>query len=94
MVETIEQGKAGLFYLTDSDDRAMFIAAPSEQQAKSLAAQGRLALARGISIHGHTLHNYGRGGRLFVPDPQGMTPEQRQETIDRMKEHLIKHFNQ
>ena len=94
MVETIERGKTGLYYLTDSDDRTIFIAAPSEQQAKALAVQARLALVRGISIHGHTLQEYTRGGRVFVPDPKDMNPEQRQETIDRMKEHLVQYFNQ
>ena len=94
MAETIERGTAGLLYLTDSDEPALFITGTSEPEIKSLAAQARLALSRGIPIHRHTLHNYERGGRVFVPDPQGMTPEQRQETIERMKAHLIKHFNQ
>ena len=94
MAEIIEKGTNGLFYLTDSEERALFITAKSEQEARGLASQARLALTRGISIHGHTLHNYPRGGRVFVPDPQGMTPEQRQETIDRMKIHLVQHFNQ
>jgi len=92
MAETIEQGTAGLFYLTDSDERAIFIAAKTEQDAKNLAAQARLALRRGIGVHGHTLHDYARGGRLLVPDPKDMTPAQRQESIDRMKEHLVKYF--
>lgn len=94
MAETIEQGASGLFYLTDTDERAIFIAAPTEDEAKNLGAQARLALPRGISIHGHTLHDYERGGKVFVPDPKDMTPEQRQECIDRMKEHLATRFGQ
>jgi hypothetical protein len=94
MAETIERGANGLLYLTDSDERALFITGADEPEVKSLATQARLALTRGISIHRHALHTYERGGRLFVPDPQGMTAEQRQETIDRLKQHLITHFNQ
>jgi hypothetical protein len=94
MAEIIQQGTAGLFYLTDPDERAIFIAASSEEEAKNLAAQARLALQRGLNVHGHTLHDYERGGKVFIPDPIDMTPEQRQETIDRMKHHLVTHFSQ
>jgi hypothetical protein len=94
MTEKIEQGAAGLFYLTDSDERAIFIAAPTEDAAKALAAQARLAIPAGLSIHGHTLHDREGGGKLLVPDPINMTPEQRKESIDRMTAHLRQHFSQ
>lgn len=94
MAETIEQGAAGLFYLTDSDERTIFIVAGSAEDAKSLAAQARLAIPRGLNVHGHTLHDYERGGKILVPDPVDMTPEQRQETVDRMKTHLANRFSQ
>jgi hypothetical protein len=93
LVETIEQGTAGLFYLTDSEERAIFIAATTDTDARDLGAQARLALRRGLDVRGHTLHDYQRGGQIFIPDPKDMTRDQRQETIDRMKNHLIARFN-
>lgn len=92
-METIEHGASGLFYVTDSEERAIFIAAPTEAEARNLVAQARLALLRGLNIHNHTLHDYKRGGRLYIPDPIAMTPEQRQETITRMTKHLMERFN-
>jgi hypothetical protein len=93
LVETIEQGTAGLFYLTDSEERTIFIAAASETDARDLGAQALLAMRRGLNVRGHTLHDYQRGGRIFIPNPANMTRDQRQETIDRMKNHLIARFN-
>lgn len=93
-METIEQGTAGLFYVIDSDERAIFIAAATEAEARELAVQARLALPRGLDVRNHKLHNYERGGKLFIPDPASMTPEQRQETITRMTKHLVERFNQ
>lgn len=87
-MEQIEQGIAGLFYLTDSENRTIFLAATSEQEAKQWAILAR----QGRDIPRHTLHDYQRGGQLLIPDPKGMTPEQRQETIDRMQDHLRERF--
>lgn len=93
-METIEQGAAGLFYVTDSEERAIFIAATTEAEARDLAAQARLALSRGLDVRHHKLHDYDRGGKLYIPDPIFMTPEQRQESITRMTKHLMERFKQ
>ena len=92
MVEKIEQGAAGLFYVTDTSERAIFIAAATEQEARDLGRQGRLALARGLDIHGHTLLPY-HDGKVFTPDPKGMSEPQRLETIQRMTQHLKTYFS-
>ena len=89
MVETIELGLHGLYYLTDSDDPGVFIAAGSEGSARELAALARQALEDGTTaVPGHVLNDHASGAKITIPDPNGMTPSQRAEVIDRLTTHM------
>lgn len=88
MVEQIEHGRHGLYYLTDTEEPAIFIAAKSEPDAIGLAVMARRAIPEGADIPGHRLHEHTGGGRVTIPEPEPMTKKQRKETIDRLTKHL------
>ena len=88
MVEKIELGEHGLFYLTDTDDPGVFIAANSESEARELATQAHKALVTGADIPGHAMHDHSSGARITIPKPDGMNADQRRETIDRLTKHM------
>ena len=88
MVEQIELGQHGLYYLTDTETPGVFIAAESATAASELAIMARLALPAGTNIPGHIMHEHDNGARITVPDPHPMTKPQRSETIGRFTKHL------
>ena len=88
MVEQIELGQHGLYYLTDTETAGVFIAAKSATDASELATLARAALPAGTNIPGHIMHDHDNGGRITVPDPYPMTEKQRRETIRRFTKHL------
>ena len=88
MTEVIELGDCGLYYLTDTDQAAIFIVAATEPEARELATMARRALVDGTNIPGHISHDHTTGARIMVPDPNVLTPEQRKETIGRFTKHL------
>jgi hypothetical protein len=91
--EVIIQGAHGLHYLTDTDNRGIFIAAASLAEAERLAAIARKALRepRG-TVPLHEVYDHEKGGRVTVPMPEPLTPEQRMETVLLLQCHLLKHF--
>lgn len=90
--ECIHQGEHGLFYLTDSAERGIFIASASPEDAHDIATIARVALHRGGSIPNHTVHDHVNGGQVVVPDPDDMTPEQCLETVLLLQRHLMVKF--
>jgi hypothetical protein len=88
MVEQIELGQHGLYYLTDTETPGVFIAATSATDASELAVLARRALPVGADIPGHIMHDHDNGARITVPDPHPMTEKQRRETIGRFTKHL------
>src|SRR5689334_14120175 len=90
--ELIKQGEHGLFYLTDSAERSIFIAAVSLDDARYIAAIARDVLQHGGTIPNHTLHDHINGGQVVVPDPDDMTPEQCMETVLLLQRHLMVKF--
>lgn len=90
--EQIKKGESGLFYLTDSADRSIFIAAPSPFEAREFAKIARAVLRRGGVIPNHTLHDHVNGGQVVVPNPEDMTSEQCIETVLLLQRHLMMKF--
>lgn len=86
---TIERGTHGLIYLTDPADAAIFLAAPDVERAEALIDIARRALATGDqTLPMHVIHDHIAGARITVPSPEWMTPEQRNETIQRLQTHI------
>ena len=89
MPEVIERGDHGLFYLIDREERGIFIAASTWQEATELAALARNALVSGRGdVPKHVIHDHVSGTKITVPTPDWMTPEQRQESVARLQKHL------
>jgi hypothetical protein len=88
-MNVLTQGDRGLWYLIDTEQPGLFIAAPDRDQALSIAKDARRCLAfteQGVPLH--TLHDHSCGARLTVPDPHWMTPAQRAETASLLRTHL------
>jgi hypothetical protein len=88
-MNVLTQGDRGLWYLIDTENPGVFIAAPDPDQALSIADEARRCLPIAEdSVPLHTLHDHAGGGRVTVPDEAWMSPPQRVETISFLRKHL------
>jgi len=93
-MNVLEEGSAGLFYLTDTAVPGVFVAAPTPEEAREIAADARIALARpDVPVRLHSMHERDGGHRITIPEPDWMTPDQRGETIERLVRHLRAKFS-
>lgn len=88
----IIQGRHGLFYLTDSEELGLFIAAPSAAQAKHLAELAHRALRNGGNIPHHVVCRHD-DHRFIVPKIGQMEYEQRIETTLLTQRQIMRILN-
>ena len=85
----VEIGRQGLLYLTDRDCVGLFVAVHGWEVLERVEREARACLAQGAgAVLGHILMVHEGGALMTAPEPEGMTPEQRYETIQRLTRHV------
>ena len=86
----VETGRQGLLYLTDGTCAGLFVAAAGWDVLARVEREARACLARqgAGDVFGHIVMVHQSGALMTAPEPEWMTPAQRDETVQRMTRHI------